>query len=47
MNIDEVIGSMGRESIVGIEKDEEDERDTEFDSVSKTLGEVCFAGNRI
>jgi len=33
MNIDKVTGTIGKESRVGIEKDEDDERDTESDSV--------------
>ncbi|XP_039162786.1 peroxidase 3-like [Eucalyptus grandis] len=44
INIDEVTGTIGRESTIGIEKDEEEERDTESDSVS---GEVCSVGNKV
>lgn len=47
MNIDKVTGVIGNESMVGIEKDDEDERDIESDSVSKMFGKTGSAGNKI
>jgi len=47
MNIDEITGTIGKESMVGIENDDEGESDTKSDSISKLLGKAGSYGNKI
>jgi len=47
MNIDEVIGTIWKESMIGIKNDAEDEKDSDFDLILKSLGKINSYGNRI
>jgi len=47
LNIDEVVGTIGKDSMARTEREEENDRDTESGFDSKSIGKTNFGGGQL